>query len=159
LTGYTPAHAIGPVDVIVNNMNGRIATAPRAFTFIGPTITGVNPNHGPVGGGTAVGISGSLFQSGATVTFDGLPATNVTFYSASTLVATAPADQAVAVPNRSVDITVRNPDGSAATLSGGFMYQVRSGPEIPGAQPPPEPSGRAGGGGGGTPLRAPTGRP
>ncbi len=79
LTGYTPVHAIGSVDVIVNNVNGKIATAPRAYTYVGPTITGINPNHGPMKGGTSVGINGSLFQNGAIVTFDGISATVVTF--------------------------------------------------------------------------------
>lgn len=144
LFAYAPAHAVGAVDVTVDNGGGHLATAPGGFTYVGPTITGISPNHGPMGGGTAVALSGSLFQPGATVTFDGIAATNVMYVSANNMVATTPADPSVVVPGKPVNITVRNPDGTSVT-SGGFMYQVRPGPEIPGAAPASMPQTRPSG--------------
>jgi hypothetical protein len=81
------------------------------------TVTGVTPSVGRAAGGTNVTISGSGFQSGATVTFGGAAATNVVRVSATSITATTPA-HAVGT----VDVTVTNPDSSSGTLNGGFTY-------------------------------------
>lgn len=85
----------------------------------GPTISSISPNSGPVTGGTTVTISGSGFQSGATVTFGGVPA-QVTSVSSSSITAVTP----LGPPNEqlTVDVQVTNPDGSMATLHPGFNY-------------------------------------
>ena len=62
-------------------------------------------------------ISGSDFQSGATVTIGGAAATSVVFVSATELTAVTPAGTAGAR-----DVVVTNPDAQADTLTGGFMY-------------------------------------
>jgi len=134
LFAYTPARAVSAVDVTVDNGSGRTATLPHGFSYVGPAIVAISPNHGPKEGGTVVGISGSLFQNGANVTFDGLVATNVTFVSTTYLTATTPSNASVVVPGKPVNIVVRNPDSTSVT-AGGFTYQVRSGPEIAGAAP------------------------
>ncbi len=90
-----------------------------------PVVTGVTPAQGPEAGGTALTITGSGFQAGATVTMGGSAAT-VGSASATSISATAPAHAAGAV-----GVTVTNPDGQAATLAGAFTYQ---------APPPPGPT-------------------
>ncbi len=57
-----------------------------------PTITGVSPTSGPVGGGTVVTIKGTGFSADSTVTFAGVPASNVTFAN-DQLTVTAPSQE------------------------------------------------------------------
>jgi hypothetical protein len=82
-----------------------------------PAVSAVSPSQGPFGGGTAVTITGSDFVTGATVTFNGVAATGVTFVSSTSITATTPAGtQGAAV------IEVTNPDTQSGTLSGAFTY-------------------------------------
>lgn len=100
------------------NMNGNmtVLAAPA-----GPTITTISPNSGPTTGGTSVSISGSGFQSGATVTFGGVGAqvTNVSSSSITVVTPLGPTSEQL-----TVDVVVTNPDGSSVTASGGFTYTV-----------------------------------
>ena len=88
-----------------------------------PTITTVSPNSGSINGGTAVTITGTNFIAGATVTFGGTAATNVTVVSGTSITATTPAHAAGAV-----NVVVTDSSGSA-TLTNGFTY-VASAPTI-----------------------------
>jgi hypothetical protein len=80
-------------------------------------VTSVNPIGGPLAGGTPVTISGTGFQSGATVKFGAASATNVTFVSATQITATTPAHAAGAV-----NVVVTNPDTQFGTLTNGYLY-------------------------------------
>jgi Carboxypeptidase regulatory-like domain/IPT/TIG domain/Dockerin type I domain len=80
-------------------------------------VTSVVPAAGRITGGSPVTINGSGFQSGATVTFGGLPATSVVFVSSVKLTAKTPAHVA-----GQVNVTVTNPDTTASTLTNGFRY-------------------------------------
>jgi hypothetical protein len=120
ITVTAPAHAAGTVTVTVTNPDNQSATT--TYTYVTPTlsVSSVSPNTGTTAGGTAVTISGANFQSGATVTFGALNATNVNVVNATTITATTPlgpANQQLAV-----DVVVKNPDGKSATLTGGFTY-------------------------------------
>ena len=126
IEAVTPVHDPGNVDVKITNPDTRSDTLLAAFAFEGspppiggpaPTISSVLPNSGPVVGGTVVTITGTDFQSGATVTFGQTPAA-VVFSSATQLLATTPAH----APG-TVDVIVRNPDTQSAMVSGGFTYQ------------------------------------
>jgi plastocyanin len=90
----------------------------------GPQITSISPNTGPTSGGTPITISGSGFQSGATVTIGGIAATNVNVSSSTTITATTPLGPAT--QQLISDLVVTNPDGTKATLSGGFTWTVPS---------------------------------
>jgi hypothetical protein len=134
IEAVTPVHDPGNVDVKVTNPDTRSDTLLAAFAFEGspppivgpaPTVSSVLPNSGPVVGGTVVTITGTDFQSGATVTFGQSPATAVVFNSATQLQATTPAH----APG-TVDVIVRNPDTQSATVSGGFTYQPVPAPTI-----------------------------
>jgi hypothetical protein len=84
-----------------------------------PTVSSVIPSTGNIAGGTSVTISGTNFQSGATVTFGVVAATNVAFVNSATITATTPAHAAGAV-----DVVVHNPDGQTGTKTSGFTYST-----------------------------------
>ena len=88
------------------------------YTYLPPpTLTSISPNSGSQLGSTAVTLSGTNFVSGATVTIGGAAATSVNVPNSSTIAANTPAN-----PAGSANVTVTNPDGDSATLSGGFTY-------------------------------------
>jgi phospholipase C len=88
------------------------------YTYVGaPSLTAVSPSNGVTTGGTAVTLTGSNFQTGATVTFGSSAATNVTVVNSTTITATTPSGSSGAV-----SVTVTNPGGQDAVLSGGFTY-------------------------------------
>ncbi|MEW6127530.1 MAG: IPT/TIG domain-containing protein [Acidobacteriota bacterium] len=101
---------------------GAAATAANMSEFFGgtntaPILTGVTPNNGLINGGTSVSISGTGFVTGATVSFGGVAATNVTVVGSTTITATTPAHAGGAV-----NVTVTNPNSESATLTNGFTY-------------------------------------
>ncbi|MGZ8831994.1 MAG: cupredoxin domain-containing protein [Thermoanaerobaculia bacterium] len=111
ITTTTPAHAAGPVTVTVN-CGGGGASLPGGFTFNNaPTITSFNPASGLPG--TTVTITGTGFQSGATVSFGGVASPTVNFGSSSSLTAVVPN-----MPAGPASITVTNPDTLSATAPG-----------------------------------------
>jgi hypothetical protein len=90
-----------------------------------PTLASISPTSGPIAGGTAVTLTGTAFVNsgtGATVLFGATAATSVTFNSATSLTAIAPAHAA-----GTVAVTVTNPDTRNATLNGAFQYFDHSG--------------------------------
>lgn len=119
LKAATPAHAAGSVAVAVTNPDGTNAVLAGGFTFGTATfsVNSVSPISGPAAGGTTVTISGSGFQTGASVNFGGLGATSVSLTNSSTLVAVTPVHSSA-----SVTVTVTNPSGASATLPSGFTY-------------------------------------
>ncbi len=118
ITATTPAHAAGAVTVTVTNPNAESGSLVNGYTYVAaPTVTNVNANNGPVGGGTPVTITGTGFVNGATVTFGGVGATNVVVGNSTTITATTPAHAAGAVT-----VTVTNPDVQSGSLVNGFTY-------------------------------------
>ncbi|MFK4791795.1 IPT/TIG domain-containing protein [Microbacterium sp. ZW T5_56] len=104
----TPPHAAGSVPVIVTTPGGTSASL--IFTYIAPpTLTGLTPNVGPVGGGTSVVITGTGFTGASAVTFGGTAAVAFTVSSNTQITATSPAH--VAGP---ADVTVTTAGGVSA---------------------------------------------
>ncbi len=116
-------------DQIVGSTGSYSATAPLASgnwvmqmaTFAAasapaPTITGIAPSNGPTSGGTEVTITGTNFVTGATVTFGGIAATNVSVVKAGVISALTPAGTGV------VAVVVTNPDHQSATLTSAYTY-------------------------------------
>jgi phospholipase C len=88
------------------------------FTYQGaPSLTAISPNTGLISGGTSVTLTGSNFQSGATVLFGSTAATGVTVVNSTTITATTPAG-----PAGKVNVTVTNPGGQNSILTNGFTY-------------------------------------
>ena len=115
----TPSHATGPVDVTVSNSNGY-ATLPDGFTYYtSPLISSVDPNHGPLTGGTAVTVYGSNFTNSldTQVTFGGQQATNVIVVDFGTLTCLTPAHGSGAV-----DVSVSNSFGTGLLVNG-YTYE------------------------------------
>ena len=120
--------------IVLANLDGRANTritfgtqhcftphwGPAATTLPAPTVTSVSPSSGPVGGGTAVTITGTGFHPGTTVRLDGLLATAVGG-SPTTLDVTTPAHAAGPVA-----VAVSNPDGQTAILAAGYTYAAPS---------------------------------
>jgi len=97
-----------------SGMDGQFVVT--ASSIPAPTVSSFTPASGSTEGGTSVTITGTNFQQGATVRFGPVDATGVTFISATSITATAPAQAA-----GSVAITVTNPDGQSANRTG-FTY-------------------------------------
>lgn len=124
ITATTPAHAAGPVDVVVTNSDNQSVTVPNGFTYgiPNPTVSTVSPNNGPTSGGTPVTITGTNFQSGATVKFGVLAATDVTVVNATTITARTPLGPAT--QQLAVNVSVTNPDGTTGSGTNAFTYAV-----------------------------------
>jgi hypothetical protein len=86
-----------------------------------PSITSVQPSTGPIGGGSAVTISGKGFAANAKVRFGDVDATAVVVSGDGTSIScTTPAAQSAGL----VSVTVSNPGGLQATLAEAFAYQA-----------------------------------
>lgn len=105
--------------VLIVQLRSPVAAGPALASnaAAAPTVTAVNPRSGPTTGFTGVTITGTDFVAGATVTFGGASATDVTVVNPTTMTATTPAHAAGAV-----DVVVTNPDMQAATLTNGYTY-------------------------------------
>jgi len=118
ITALTPAGSGGPVNVTVTNPDGQHSTLSLGYSYNpAPTILSIAPTSGPVAGGTSTNITGTNFTTGASVTFGGVAATNVTVVTSSQIAATTP-------PNSPgpANVVVINPDNQSATLTGGFTF-------------------------------------
>jgi len=139
----TPAHAAGAVDVTVTNPDGGTATLAGAFTFQAPagtppTLTALSPTSGPAAGGNGCTLTGTGFVAGAQVTFGGALASQTALSATSIQVVVPPHAVGAA------DVTVINPGGLVATLTGAYNFlgpapivlalNVRGGPTSGGSQ-------------------------
>ncbi len=127
LTATTPPHAGGAVDVVVQNTDGQQGSKANAFTFQAqaPTVTHVSPATGSALGGTAVSVTGTGFQSGATVLFGGALATTVTVVSPTSLDVLTPAHAAGLVT-----VEVRNPDNQSGQKTQAFTFVAPPAPTV-----------------------------
>lgn len=89
-----------------------------------PRVTSIAPTSGPASGGTPVTIAGSNFSGPAIVTIGGVPATNVTVVSTSSMTAVSGARSAGAA-----DVTVTI-GGRSGTLPAAFTYVAGQPPVI-----------------------------
>src|SRR5439155_1042360 len=123
LNATTPAHAVGPADVVVTIGGQSSATNPGdRFTYVvpPPTARAVSPTSGTTAGGTPITITGTGFAAGATATVGGSAATGVSVVSATQINATTPAHPAGVAD---VIVTVSG-QSSAANPGDEFTYVV-----------------------------------
>ena len=124
-------------DKVVSSTGSYSATAPKSSQPLGHADgdlpgqrarfiqSGANGDRdvarvGDGWGGTAVTVTGTGFLAGATVTFGGTAATNVTVVNSTTITATTPAHTAGAV-----NVVVTNTDGQSGTLKLGlYLHRV-----------------------------------
>ena len=81
------------------------------------TVTAISPDSGSTAGGTAVALTGTGFQAGASVAFGDAVVVPTSFVNATTLTATAPAHA-----TGPVSVVVTNPDSGFATLTNGYFF-------------------------------------
>jgi len=96
--------------------NGVILYEPTPSTDV-PTVVSVSPSQGDLAG-TLLTITGIDFAPGATVTVNGIAATNVTWVNAHTITAMAPA----AAAGGPYAVVVQNSVGYSGTLAAAFTY-------------------------------------
>jgi IPT/TIG domain len=94
-----------------------------------PSITGVEPDHGPVTGGTTLRVLGAAFAEGCKVLLGSVEATTARETEACLRVET-PARQTKGL----VELRVVNPDGQIALYDDDFRYDAA--PSITGTEPP-----------------------
>jgi pimeloyl-ACP methyl ester carboxylesterase len=98
-------------------INRRDPMAP-SDDVTGISLLIVTPGVGDSRGGDTVVVTGSGFQSGATVAFGGTPAASTTFINSTRLVVVTPAHTL-----GTVDVAVMNPGNSgSATKAGAFVF-------------------------------------
>jgi len=82
-----------------------------------PVVATISPSSGSFAGGTAVTLTGSNFVAGATVKFDGQPATSVVVVTDAKITLKTPSH-----PRGGVTVAVTNPDGQSGARADGFAY-------------------------------------
>lgn len=129
-SAVTPPHAPGFVDVSVTHPTLGMSVRPSAYEYIPPPeILAIEPARGPDLGGTEVVVTGTRFQVGARLLFDGRPATGVLVTSPERITATTPPH-----PTGFSDVRVINPDDQSGILPDGFFFFGP--PEIARVDPP-----------------------
>ncbi len=118
ITCTTPAHAAGPVEVVVTDEFGRSTAPVGGHAYVGaPVLSAVGPALSPLAGGRTLTLTGSGFRSGATVTVGGTAATGVSVDSATAITCTSPAHAAGAVTT-----VVTDEFGQASSAVAGHAY-------------------------------------
>jgi hypothetical protein len=106
-----PGSRLANYAVITNN--GVFTLSPAGA----PTIAMLAPNLGPTNGGTTVVISGTGFESGATVAFGSQPGVAATVVDPSTISLVTPPTAA-----GTVTVALTNADGQSFVLTNGFTF-------------------------------------
>lgn len=111
--------AAGPVNVAVESSTSGLASAPGAYTYNAPmTIGTLNPDNGPLIGGTLISMSGTNFIDVTGVTVDGVPTAGVTVSSPTNIQFLTPAG----VFPGPVDVIVTSDSRGTVTGTGAFTY-------------------------------------
>jgi hypothetical protein len=135
----TPAHARGPVNVVLSADNGGtpILSAPATFTYtVVPKVTAVLPDCGAAAGKTQMLINGADLTGASTVNFAGPNG------SSSAPVFANPANpdnqivaESPALADGDYDVSVTGPDATSAVVPG-LVFHVPCAPGPPTNQPP-----------------------
>jgi hypothetical protein len=107
----------GVVDVTLT-CGSQTVTLVAGFTYYEVVLAALTPAYGPFSGGTRVLLSGYNFTDGATITFDGNAATDVTFIDDQHYSCLTPAHAVGAV-----DVVLTTTEGTA-TLPKAFRYTL-----------------------------------
>lgn len=100
-----------------HSVNVMIEQAPVAVQT--PTVSSVSPTRGTTAGGTTITIAGTNFVGVTSVKFGTVAAASFTVKSATSIIATAPAESAA-----TVNISVTNIAGTSAAVSGDHFTYV-----------------------------------
>ena len=127
-TVTTPAHAIGLVDTIVQSPAGPSNALGYTFDPDGvtpaPALLSLDPNHGPLTGGTVVTITGTGLIGSTGAIFGGTPGTTyILAADGLSATVTAPAHTV-----GHVNVFVQSPDGTSNGLS--YTFDPAVGPPV-----------------------------
>jgi hypothetical protein len=122
--------APGTVSFTIADRGTVLVTKPVEVATAGPAVSNISPPCAPFGGGALVTISGSGFDDGAAVQLGTTQATEVVVKDRFTIIARLPPAYGIAQPQ----ITVFNPNGTAATLTNAFSYASPSDPACGGGR-------------------------
>jgi len=114
-----PNVAPGPSSFTISGQGAPLVSRPVDVTTSGLAVTAVAPPCSPRDGGGLATISGSGFENGAMVKFGATYSADVAWHDGFTLLAKVPP----AFSGSDAVITVVNPNGTAATLTGAFVYK------------------------------------
>ena len=121
LIGTTGAHAPSTGNaVVVINPDSQSATCACIYTYDpapAPTVTSISPVNGPSAGGTAVTITGTDFQAGASATIGGVALSTQSVTATAITGTTAPH-----APNATNTVVVANPDTQSGTCTCTYSY-------------------------------------
>ncbi len=122
-------------DLTVQNVDGQTDVETNAWQAQAePTITNISPDNGDISGGTVVTLTGTNFESGATVFFD-TTGVSLDGHTSTVVTVTAPS----AVSSGQVNVTYQNPTGQSAVETNGYTYNPASAEiawQVGGANPP-----------------------
>src|SRR5712691_2807221 len=134
LTGTTGAHAPGAGNaVVVTNPDQLSGTCTCAYTYDpspAPSVTSISPANGPSAGGTAVTITGTDFQGGATATIGGEALGGVTVTATTLSGTTGPH-----APNATNAVVVTNADTQSGTCTYTYAYDPSPAPTVTSISP------------------------
>ncbi|MFC5457339.1 beta strand repeat-containing protein [Prosthecobacter fluviatilis] len=119
----TPAGTAGSASVAVTTPSGTVSSNLYTYVQPAPTVTatmanGASPARGSTLGGTLLTVTGTNFTGAGSVTIGGVPATNVTVLSSTSLTCITPAGSLGAV---SVAVTTVGGTSADNTL---FTYEL-----------------------------------
>lgn len=109
------ANVDGVLDINMRDLSATTGSVPPL------ALSAVEPPLATSSGGSTVEVHGQEFQSGAVASIGGLACATSTVVSASLIRCVVPRHPRNPEAER-VDVRVENPDGSSATLAGGFAY-------------------------------------
>jgi hypothetical protein len=109
-------HPFAPDDDILGRPRPALP-AIGAYEPAIPVTAAIAPTSGPAAGGTQTTLTGTGFQTGATVAAEGVAATQVFVAGSGFAVATMPA----LTPGSLNDVVLTNPDTSSVTLPDAFL--------------------------------------
>jgi len=117
----SPGNTVGQVQIVVTNPDGLSATAQEMFDYKSVTtpviIPPILPNEGHLSGNTSVTIKGANFTKGLTVTFGGIPATEIQVVSATEITCKSPKNE-----KKMADVVVTNPNEDSDICEQCYTY-------------------------------------
>jgi C1A family cysteine protease len=145
IDAISPPHAEGIVDITVATPSGT--TAPDSSYYhvyvASPTITGVSPDYGPLGGGNTVTVTGNGFKGPGIISLSFGPVTSDTPYTNDVTVVDDSTITAPIPPSKkagTVDVQLFTDLGTSATSPADrFTYELP--PEVTGVSPDTGPGG------------------
>ncbi len=111
-----------PAGAAPGRVNVRVAHGPdhgdlaHGFNYLGAELTALAPAEGPIGGGTAVTLTGLRFAVGVTAHVGGVALTGLARVDATSITGTTAALGAAGP----LDVTITNPGQPVVTLARGF---------------------------------------